>query len=362
MKEMIGDLKMTREIKVRNLTIGGGASLTVQSMTNTDTRDVAATVNQILELERAGCDIARFSVYDGECVAAVKKIRDKTHIPLVADVHFDYRLAIGAIENGIDKLRFNPGNIGSESNVEALVSCAKAHKTPIRIGVNSGSLEKDILKELGATSEAAVKSAMKHVRLLESFGFYDIVISIKMSSVTATVDAYKKISALVDYPLHIGVTESGTGDEGLIKSSIGIGSLLLSGIGDTLRVSLTGDPVNEVKAGLSILAALGLRSAVDIVSCPTCGRTTGDILGIVEKLKREYRGARANVKIAVMGCVVNGPGEAREADIGIAFAPGGAVVFKKGERAYNGETDETLFRFFKDVKEIIDERTSTGAG
>ena len=352
-KEMI---HMTKQVCIRNLKIGGGAPVSIQSMTNTDTRDIESTVAQIQALEAAGADIVRFSVYDEKCAAAIPHIKERCSVPLVADIHFDYKLAILSAENGIDKLRINPGNIGSFENVKKVSACAKAHKIPIRVGVNSGSVEKELLaKYKSPTADALCESALGHVKLLEAAGFTDIVISVKASNVKTTVEAYRKLSGLCSYPLHIGVTESGLDEMGLVKSAVGLGSLLMDGIGDTMRVSLTGDPVREIHAAKYILRALDMEKSgwVDIVSCPTCGRTTGNSEEVIHAL-RDYISdikPKRHVKIAVMGCVVNGPGEAREADIGIAFAPHGAVVFRNGVVAYSGEREDMLRRFFADCRE-----------
>lgn len=334
----------TNRVYVRNIPIGGGAPVTVQSMTNTDTADADRTAEQILCFEKAGCDIARFSVYNEACFKAIPAIRAKTHIPLVADVHFDHTLAIGAIENGIDKLRINPGNIGGRANVEKLADCAKAHHVPIRIGVNGGSLEKD-LKPLYATdpARAMVESALRHVRMLEDAGFYDIVISLKSSGVAATVQAYRLLSQTVQYPLHIGITETGSVSRGIIKSAAGIGALLLDGIGDTLRVSLTDDPVREVETGLEILRALRLRNDdVEIVACPTCGRTRVDLMAAVDRINRELPHNKGYLRVAVMGCAVNGPGEASDADIGIAFGSGNGVLFRSGVKFAAGDAEDMI--------------------
>ncbi|MBQ2661379.1 MAG: flavodoxin-dependent (E)-4-hydroxy-3-methylbut-2-enyl-diphosphate synthase [Clostridia bacterium] len=344
-----------RQVKAGDKLIGGGARITVQSMTNTETWDVDATVAQIKSLESAGCDIVRSSVYDKECAKAISKIKQNISIPLVADVHFDYRLAIAAIENGADKIRFNPGNIGSEAKVRELVSCAKMHSAPVRIGVNSGSVEKEMLEKYGGpTPEAMVESVLKHVRILERAQYEDMVLSVKASNVPDTVKAYRLLDKQVDYPLHIGVTEAGSDSEGLVKSSMGIGALLLDGIGDTLRVSLTGDVVQEVVAAKMILRAAGiLKTGVEVVSCPTCGRCKVDLTSVVNRAKNELVCDDKYIKVAIMGCVVNGPGEAKEADIGIAFAPDGAVMFKKGERVFSGKKDEVIKEFFQQAKLLI---------
>jgi (E)-4-hydroxy-3-methylbut-2-enyl-diphosphate synthase len=322
----------TKKIKIGNGYIGGDSKIAVQSMTSTDTRDVEATVNQILELEKAGCDIVRCAVPDMPAAEAIKEIVKRIHIPLVADIHFDYRLALKSIENGISKLRINPGNIGNIDKIKLVAEAAKEKGIPIRIGVNSGSLEKDILEKYGhVCAEALVESALRHVEILEDLKFYDIVISIKSSDVAMMIESYKLISGKVDYPLHLGVTEAGTTWRGTIKSSVGIGALLAEGIGDTIRVSLTGDVVDEVKVGIEILKALGyIDDGVKFVSCPTCGRTQINLIKIANEVEERLADCHKNIKIAVMGCVVNGPGEAREADIGIAGGNGVGLIFKKG--------------------------------
>lgn len=345
----------TRKIAVGDCFVGGDACISVQSMTNTDTADVEATVEQILLLEKAGCDIVRMSVYNEDCARAISHIKSRVHIPLVADIHFDHRLAILAVENGIDKLRINPGNIGPRENVERLVACAKAHHVPIRIGVNAGSLEKELKAKYGAGSpESMVESAMGHVRILEAAGFEDIIISMKSSTVSTTVEAYRQLSGLVDYPLHVGITETGTVDRGIIKSAAGIGCLLLEGIGDTLRVSLTDDPVREVEVGLELLRALRLRNDdVEIISCPTCGRTGVDLMSAVERVNRELPHHCGYLRVAVMGCAVNGPGEASDADIGIAFGKGNGVLFRHGEKFAAGTADEMIARLVVEAKEML---------
>lgn len=341
-------------VKLRELTIGGGSPVTIQSMTNTDTRDAEKTVLQINALENAGCEIVRFSVYDEECVKAIPYIKAHTRIPLVADIHFDYRLAIGAIENGIDKVRINPGNIGSEQRVRELAAAAKDRNIPIRIGVNGGSLEKEILEKYGVTAQGMLESALKHIAILERVGFYDIVVSLKASTVVKTVEANRLARERIPYPLHLGVTEAGMGETAAVKSAVGIGALLMEGIGDTIRVSLTGDPVREVYAAKEILCAAGLRSeGLEVVSCPTCGRTRVDLASIVEKVKTSLPETDKPYKIAVMGCAVNGPGEAREADMGIAFGSANAVVFKKGELVYSEKLPGVIDRFISDVKKEL---------
>lgn len=298
--------RKSRKIKVGNIYIGGDSPVIIQSMTNTFTKDVAATVKQILELENTGCEMVRVTVNNEEAAEAIKEIKKYIHIPLVADIHFDYKLALKAIENGVDKLRINPGNIGDDEKVKAVVEKAKEYNVPIRIGVNSGSIEQKILEKYGKpTADGMVESAMYHVGLLEKYDFHDIVISIKASNVTMMIEAYRKIVNLVDYPLHLGVTEAGTAFQGTVKSAIGIGSLLADGIGDTIRVSLTENPVEEIKVAKEILKVLGLVKGVEIVSCPTCGRTEIDLISLAKKVEKEFGSMKRDIKIAVMGCVVN---------------------------------------------------------
>lgn len=325
--------KETRRITVGDVKVGNMAPVAVQSMTNTFTQDVPATVSQIKRLEEAGCEIIRVAVPDDEAAQAISSIKKNISIPLIADIHFDYRLAIASARAGADGLRFNPGNIGSEKKVKALVDCAKEFDIPIRIGVNSGSLEKDLLKKYdGATPEAMVESAFRHVDLLTSLDFHQIKISIKASDVHRTVAAYRLLSSKTDFPLHLGVTEAGGLFPGIVKSSLGIGMLLAEGIGDTLRVSLTRDPIEEVRVGYDILKALDIRRrGPEIISCPTCGRCKINLFDIVEQVENALLSNPSTIKIAIMGCVVNGPGEAREADIGIAGGDGVGILFKKGE-------------------------------
>ena len=351
---------MTREVVIGNVKLGGGNPVLVQSMTNTDTRDVDATLGQIRALAEAGCDLVRVSVYDEACAEAVRKLVDGSPVPLVADIHFDYRLAIKAMENGIAKMRINPGNIGGEERVRMVADCAKAHHIPIRIGVNSGSVEKDLLAKFGGpTAEALVESALGHARLLEKAGFYDTVLSMKSSDVKLTVAAYRLAHEKCDYPLHVGVTEAGLPGQGTVKSAIGIGALLLDGIGDTIRVSLSGDPVPEAKAGWDILRALDLRTrGIQLVACPTCGRTGIPVAEIGARVERELSDIRIPLKVAVMGCVVNGLGEGREADVGIAGGGNGSgVLFVKGEepKKVQGDLGEILIR---KVREMISDRRS----
>ena len=324
----------TRRVYAGRVAIGGGAPVTVQTMTNTDTRDVEATLAQIRAMAAAGADIVRVSVYDEACARAVRALVDGSPVPLVADIHFDHRLAIQSVENGIAKVRINPGNIGGEANVRKVADCLKQHHVPVRIGVNSGSIEKDILQKYGGvTPEGMVESGLNHARMLEKAGFEDIVLSFKATDVQKMVAACRLAAKLTDYPQHIGVTESGTADVGIVKSAVGIGALLLDGIGDTIRVSLSGDPVQEVPAGLSILRACGLRrDGLEIISCPTCGRTGIDVEGIARRVRAECADIKVPLKVAVMGCVVNGPGEAREADVGVAGGGNGkGVLFVKDQ-------------------------------
>jgi (E)-4-hydroxy-3-methylbut-2-enyl-diphosphate synthase len=331
--EALFQRKNTKKIRVGNVFIGGDSPVTVQSMTNTDTRNAAATVEQIKRLEEAGCDIVRVAIPDNEAAEAVKAIKKATGIPLVADIHFDYRLALTCIKNGVDKIRLNPGNIGGSDRVRKVVDAAKIRDIPIRIGVNSGSLEKHLLEKYGGvTPEAMVESALGHARILEEHDFDSLAFSLKASSVPMTIEAYRLMSKMTDYPLHIGVTEAGTLFAGTIKSVAGLGCLLAEGIGDTLRISLTGDPVEEVKVGIELLKALGMRKAgVEFISCPTCGRCRIDLIKVANEVEQRLAGYKKNIRVAVMGCVVNGPGEAREADIGIAGGDGEALLFKKGE-------------------------------
>ena len=338
----------TRQVKAGSVLIGGGAPVSVQSMTNTDTADVEATLSQIRALAIAGADIVRVSVYNEACAKAVRALVDGSPVPLVADIHFDHKLALAAVENGIHKLRINPGNIGGEKNVQAVADCAKAHHVPIRIGVNSGSIEREILaRDGGPTARGMVDSALNHARMLEKAGFGDIVLSMKASDVRLTIEAYELAADSCDYPLHVGVTEAGLPGQGTIKSAIGIGALLARGIGNTIRVSLTGSPIPEGKAAWDILRALNLRTqGVQLVSCPTCGRTAIDVAGIAARVEKELADVQVPLKVAVMGCVVNGPGEAREADIGIAGGKGCGALFRKGQEPVKVEGDlaEILIR------------------
>lgn len=335
----------TREIHIGDRVIGGGNPILIQSMTNTKTSDVEATVAQILQLEKAGCDIIRCTINDEAAADAIPAIKKQIHIPLVGDIHFDYRLAIKAIENGVDKIRINPGNIGGQENLAKVVEAARKRNIPIRVGVNSGSLEKNLVEKYGGvTAEGIVESALDKVHMIEELDYHNIVISIKSSDVMMCVRAHELIADKTDYPLHVGITESGTVTRGNIKSSVGLGIILHEGIGDTIRVSLTGDPVDEILSAKLILKALGLRKGgVELVSCPTCGRTEIDLIGLankVEKLVSDYD--HLNIKVAVMGCVVNGPGEAKEADLGIAGGKGCGLLIKKGEIVGRLSEDEFI--------------------
>lgn len=334
----------TKVIQIGSCAIGGGNPVAIQSMTNTKTEDVEATVAQILKLEAAGCQIIRCAVPTMEAAEALREIKKQIHIPLVADIHFDYRLAIAAIENGADKIRINPGNIGDSSRVKAVVDKAKEYKVPIRVGVNSGSLEKNLIEKYGGvTAEGIVESALDKVKMIEDMGYDQIVVSIKSSDVLMCVKAHELISQVCPYPLHIGITESGTVLSGNIKSSVGLGIMLYQGIGDTIRVSLTGDPLEEIKSAKLILKTLGLRKGgIEVVSCPTCGRTKIDLIGLANKVENMVADIPLDIKVAVMGCVVNGPGEAREADIGIAGGIGEGLLIKKGEIIKKVKEEELL--------------------
>ena len=324
---------MTKQIHVGSVAVGGGAPVSIQSMLNTRTTDVEGSLSQIRALAAAGCQIVRLAVPDMESAKAFGEIVRKSPLPLVADIHFDYKLALAAAENGASKIRINPGNIGGEERVKAVVDCCKMHRIPIRIGVNGGSLDKELLKKYGhPTAEALVESAFSHIGLLEKYGFDDICVSMKSSTVPLMMEAYRLFSARSDYPLHLGVTETGTEYMGTVKSAMGIGGLLCQGIGDTIRVSLTADPVREVYVAKSILKAAGLRQdGVNIVACPTCGRTRIDLIGLASQVEQALADCQKPITVAVMGCVVNGPGEAREADVGIAGGDGCGVLFVKGE-------------------------------
>lgn len=334
----------TRVVQIGDRKIGGGNPILIQSMTNTKTEDVDATVAQILALEKAGCEIIRCTVPTEEAARAVGEIKKQIHIPLVADIHFDYRMAIAAIENGADKIRINPGNIGSAEKVKAVVDAAREREIPIRVGVNSGSLEKPFLEKYGGvTAEGIVESALDKVRMIEELGYRNLVISIKSSDVLMCVRAHELLADRTDYPLHVGITEAGTVRSGNIKSAIGLGLILSRGIGDTIRVSLTGDPVEEVRSARLILRTLGLRKGgVEVVSCPTCGRTQIDLIGLAAKVEALVEDYPLDIKVAVMGCAVNGPGEAREADLGIAGGRGEGLLIKKGEIIRKVPEDQLL--------------------
>lgn len=341
----------SKKIKLGNIFIGGDSKVTVQSMLNAPAHDIQGNVRQALELQQAGCEIIRVAVPDSQAVKTVAALKESLSVPVVADIHFNHKLALESLQAGVDKIRINPGNIGADENVKAVADACARRGVPIRIGVNSGSVEKEILAKFGApTPEAMAESAMYHVRLLQRYDFDDIVISIKSSDVNNMIAAYRKVASICDYPLHLGVTESGTERMGLIKSSVGIGSLLCDGIGDTIRVSLTDSPVKEVYAGFDILKAVGLdNTSVKLVSCPTCGRTKIDLIGLANKVEQELRTVRKNITVAVMGCVVNGPGEAKEADIGIAGGDGCAVIFKKGEILRKVDEKDILTELLKEI-------------
>ena len=349
----------TRKVHVGPVAIGGGAPISVQTMTNTDTRDVEATLAQIRAMAAAGADIVRVSVYDEACAKAVRDLVDGSPVPLVADIHFNHRLAIQSVENGIAKVRINPGNIGGEAHVRELADCLKAHRVPVRIGVNSGSVEKEILEKYGGvTPEGMVESGLNHARMLERAGYDDIVLSFKATDVRKMVAACRLAAKACDYPQHIGVTESGTADVGIVKSAVGIGALLLEGIGDTIRVSLSGDPVQEVPAGLSILRACGLRrDGIEIISCPTCGRTGIDVEGIARRVRAETADIRVPLKVAVMGCVVNGPGEAREADLGVAGGKDGAgILFVKDMPPRSIKGGDLAAELIAEIRRMVEAR------
>jgi len=344
----------TRQIKIGRVAIGGGAPISVQSMTKTDTRDIEATLSQIKRLEKAGCEIVRLAVPNREAVDALKEIKKQVSLPLVADVHFDHRLAIAAIEKGVDALRLNPGNIGSKEKVREVVHAAKDHAIPIRIGVNSGSLEKALLRKYkGATPEAMVESALNHIRILEDLNFHLIKISLKASDIFRTVNAYKLMAEKVDYPFHAGITEAGSLVPGSVKSAAGLALLLSQGLADTIRVSLTAPPEEEVRVGFLILSSLGLCSrGPNLISCPTCGRCEVDILRVIAGVERSLSELKSDINVALMGCMVNGPGEAREADIGLACGPRSAVIFKKGKVFRRLKKEEIISEFIKEVKKF----------
>ena len=345
--------RKSRQITVGNIKIGGDAPISVQSMCNTDTKDIAATVAQINRLQKAGCDIVRLAVLDMDAAKAFAEIKKQVSLPMVADIHFDYRLAIECAKGGADKIRINPGNIGSSDRVKAVADACGSRNIPIRIGVNGGSLEKELLAKYGSpAADALCESALGHIKMLEDCGFYDIALSLKSSNISTMYEAYEKIATMIDYPLHIGVTEAGTEYGGIVKNSIGIGALLLRGIGDTLRVSLTAQPEKEVTAGIEILKALGLRGGAKLVSCPTCGRCRVDMIPVAEEVSRRIALVEKDITVAVMGCAVNGPGEAREADIGMACGIGEALLFKKGQSLRKVPIENAADELLKEIEDM----------
>ena len=353
--------RQTREISIGGTRIGNNQPVTVQSMTNTDTRDVAATVAQIERLTAAGCELIRLAVPDMEAAAALRTIRDAISIPLIADIHFDSRLAVAAMENGAQAIRINPGNLGGIDKLTRVVTAAKRHQVPIRVGVNSGSIEKNLLKTFGYPTadnpRALIESALRNVHLVEELGFYEMKISIKSSDVWTTINGYRRLSKLTDYPLHLGVTEAGGLIAGTVKSSIALGILLSEGIGDTFRISLTRDPVEEIRVGFEILRSLKIRErGPELISCPTCGRTRIDLFSLAEKVEQYVQTMKTPLKVAVMGCAVNGPGEAREADIGVAGGHGVGIIFKKGEVYKKVSEDELLEVFLAELQKMEEER------
>ncbi|HBV87347.1 flavodoxin-dependent (E)-4-hydroxy-3-methylbut-2-enyl-diphosphate synthase [Desulfosporosinus sp.] len=350
--------KRTQPVQVGSVTVGGGTPIVIQSMTNTDTRDIKSTLAQIHNLAEAGCEIVRLAVLDGEAAKALKEISALSPLPVIADIHFDYRLALQAVEQGIHGLRLNPGNIGARWKVQEVVRAVRERQIPIRIGVNAGSLEKELLEKYGGpTAAGMVESALGHIRLLEEEGYDKLKVSLKASSVPLMLEAYRKIHEVIDYPLHLGVTEAGTIRSGVVKSAIGIGTLLAEGIGDTIRVSLTGDPVREIPVALEILHVLGLRQrSVELISCPTCGRTQVDLADLAEKVEErlsQLPPLDKPLKVAVMGCVVNGPGEAREADYGIAGGKGMGLLFRKGEIVARLPEEELLAALLQEIEEYV---------
>lgn len=352
--------RKTRQIQIGKVAVGGDSTISVQSMTNTDTRNVDQTVDQICRLQASGCDIVRVAVLDLEAAAAIRGIQDKIAIPLIADIHFDYRLAVAAMENGADGIRINPGNLGGEEKIARVVAAAQSHRVPIRVGVNSGSIEKDLLKKYGyptpANTEALIESAMRNVRLVEKHGYNEIKISIKSADVLTTINSYQQLSQTTDYPLHLGVTEAGGLIAGTVKSSVALGILLNQGIGDTFRISLTRDPVEEVRVGFELLRSLKIRErGPELISCPTCGRTQIDLFGLAEEVERFVQTMESPLKIAVMGCIVNGPGEARQADIGVAGGNGVGIIFKKGEIWKKVHEDDLLETFMAELKKMEQE-------
>ena len=344
----------TKTVRVGGVSLGGGAPIRIQSMTTTKTADLEKTIAQIHALEKAGCEIIRVAGADEADAFAIQAVKEKISIPLVADIHFSPKLAVLAIESGADKVRINPGNIGGEAEIKYVADCIKAHGIPVRVGSNTGSIEKNFLEKYGRSAEALVESALYNVGILEKFGVNDIVISVKASDVPLTVKAYSLLAQKTEYPLHLGVTEAGTTEAGIVKSAVGIGSLLLQGIGDTIRVSLTDDPVKEVYAAQNILRACGLENEfVEVVSCPTCGRCAWESMGLANKVTEFVRPYKKRAKIAVMGCVVNGPGEAKDADLGIAGGNGSCLIFKKGEPFKKVSTESAEEEFFKEIRTLL---------
>ena len=349
--------RKTRQILIGDVAIGGDAPISVQSMTNTDTRDVEATVVQVERLQKSGCELIRVAVPDMAAAVALRKIRDQIHIPLIADIHFDYRLAVASMENGAQAIRINPGNLGGQAKLAKVVAAAKQHRVPIRVGVNSGSLEKDLVKKYGhptpEKTDAMVESALRNVALLEDLDFYETKISLKSSDSMTTVSAYRELAGKCDYPFHLGVTEAGGLIAGTVKSSVALGILLYEGIGDTFRISLTRDPVEEVRVGYELLRSLGIRQrGPELISCPTCGRCEINLFGIAEKVEQHIQNMETPLKVAVMGCVVNGPGEAREADLGLAGGKGVGILFKKGKMFKKVDEKELLSVFLKELDEM----------
>ena len=350
----MSDRRKTSQVKIGNTIIGSESEITVQSMLNVPADDIENSVKQAIELEKAGCQIIRVAIPNKEAAKLISSLKENVNVPIVADIHFDYRLALLSIEHGVDKIRINPGNIGSDEKVKLVADACKAKNIPIRIGVNSGSLEKNILEKYGAvTPEAMCESAMYHANLLNKFDFDDIVISIKSSDVGKMVSAYRLMAQMCNYPLHLGVTEAGTYRSSLIKSSAGIGSLLLDGIGDTIRVSMTDDPIKEVESGFEILKALGLKkNSPSIIACPTCGRTKIDLISMAQEVENCLKNCEKNIKVAVMGCVVNGPGEAKDADIGVAGGDGCAMLFKKGEIIRKIQEDKVVEELLREIEQL----------
>ncbi len=348
---------MTKSVKIANLEMGGQNRILIQSMTNVKTSNVDKVVSQINELHSCGCDIVRLAIKDVEDASSIKAIKQQTKCPLVADIHFDYKLALLSIENGIDKVRINPGNIGDESKIKMVADCLKSYKIPVRVGSNTGSIEKEFLKKYGKNEISLVESALKNVYALEKYGVEDIVISTKASNVPLTIKAYRYLKTKTNYPLHVGVTEAGTTSSGIIKSSIGIGSLLIDKIGDTIRVSLTANPIEEVKVAKKILKYVGLdNSGVEVISCPTCGRTEYDSITLANKVEKLTENIKKSMKVAVMGCVVNGPGEAKDCDVGIAGSKEYCVIFKKGEIISRVPFSKAEEEFIKVINEIANEK------